>query len=102
MGDLLHDLMTTLHQTQQVMDVAPADFSTEVHKHTFSLMSHRMMPSLYGVLSELKQKTGLSIRSNLLGDVNQVDPQLQRLDTMLIVEGVTEPPPNYNGPRPNR
>ncbi|XP_025023748.1 pre-B-cell leukemia transcription factor 2 isoform X1 [Python bivittatus] len=56
-------------------------------KHT--LNCHRMKPALFTVLCEIKEKTGLSIRSSQ--EEEPVDPQLMRLDNMLLAEGVAGP-----------
>ncbi|XP_026542642.1 pre-B-cell leukemia transcription factor 2-like isoform X4 [Notechis scutatus] len=48
-----------------------------------------MKPALFTVLCEIKEKTGLSIRSSQ--EEEPVDPQLMRLDNMLLAEGVAGP-----------
>ena len=48
-----------------------------------------MKPALFQVLCEIKEKTGLSIRS--APDEEPPDPQLLRLDNMLLAEGVAGP-----------
>uniref|UniRef100_A0A915IYU9 Uncharacterized protein n=1 Tax=Romanomermis culicivorax TaxID=13658 RepID=A0A915IYU9_ROMCU len=53
------------------------------------LNCHRMKPALFQVLCEIKEKTGLSIRNNQ--EEEPTDPQLMRLDNMLVAEGVTGP-----------
>ena len=45
-----------------------------------------MKPALFSVLCEIKEKTVLSLRS--VQDDDPPDPQLMRLDNMLIAEGV--------------
>uniref|UniRef100_A0A8D1YJL1 G-protein-signaling modulator 3 n=2 Tax=Sus scrofa TaxID=9823 RepID=A0A8D1YJL1_PIG len=59
----------------------------EQRKH--ALNCHRMKPALFSVLCEIKEKTGLSIRSSQ--EEEPVDPQLMRLDNMLLAEGVAGP-----------
>merc|ERR1711963_208635 len=59
----------------------------EARKHT--LNCHRMKPALFSVLCEIKEKTVLSLRN--LNDEDPPDPQLMRLDNMLIAEGVAGP-----------
>ncbi|CAJ0920743.1 unnamed protein product [Ranitomeya imitator] len=54
-----------------------------------ALNCHRMKPALFSVLCEIKEKTGLSIRNNQ--EEEPVDPQLMRLDNMLLAEGVAGP-----------
>ena len=45
-----------------------------------------MKPALFSVLCEIKEKTVLSLRN--ITDEDPPDPQLMRLDNMLIAEGV--------------
>lgn len=61
--------------------------SRSPRKH--ALNCHRMKPALFSVLCEIKEKTGLSIRSSQ--EEEPVDPQLMRLDNMLLAEGVAGP-----------
>ncbi|XP_041916223.1 pre-B-cell leukemia transcription factor 3 isoform X1 [Alosa sapidissima] len=77
-GDILQQIMTI---TDQSLDEAQAK------KH--SLNCHRMKPALFSVLCEIKEKTGLSIRGAQEDD--PPDPQLMRLDNMLLAEGVSGP-----------
>uniref|UniRef100_V9KZH6 Pre-B-cell leukemia transcription factor 1 n=1 Tax=Callorhinchus milii TaxID=7868 RepID=V9KZH6_CALMI len=77
-GDILQQIMTI---TDQSLDEAQAK------KH--ALNCHRMKPALFSVLCEIKEKTGLSIRS--AQEEEPVDPQLMRLDNMLLAEGVAGP-----------
>ncbi|XP_028828812.1 pre-B-cell leukemia transcription factor 3 isoform X2 [Denticeps clupeoides] len=77
-GDILHQIMTI---TDQSLDEAQAK------KH--GLNCHRMKPALFSVLCEIKEKTGLSIRGAQEDD--PPDPQLMRLDNMLLAEGVSGP-----------
>ncbi len=56
----------------------------QARKHT--LNCHRMKPALFSVLCEIKEKTVLSLRN--VQDDDPPDPQLMRLDNMLIAEGV--------------
>uniref|UniRef100_A0A672RJK0 Pre-B-cell leukemia transcription factor 3-like n=1 Tax=Sinocyclocheilus grahami TaxID=75366 RepID=A0A672RJK0_SINGR len=77
-GDILHQIMTI---TDQSLDEAQAK------KH--GLSCHRMKPALFSVLCEIKEKTGLSIRGSQ--DEDPSDPQLMRLDNMLLAEGVSGP-----------
>ncbi|XP_071622353.1 pre-B-cell leukemia transcription factor 3 isoform X4 [Heliangelus exortis] len=54
-----------------------------------ALNCHRMKPALFSVLCEIKEKTGLSIRG--AQEEDPPDPQLMRLDNMLLAEGVSGP-----------
>ncbi|XP_048881806.1 pre-B-cell leukemia transcription factor 2 isoform X2 [Brienomyrus brachyistius] len=77
-GDILQQIMTI---TDQSLDEAQAK------KH--ALNCHRMKPALFSVLCEIKEKTGLSMRS--AQEEEPQDPQLVRLDNMLLAEGVAGP-----------
>ena len=46
-----------------------------------------MKPALFSVLCEIKEKTVLSLRN--VHEDEPPDPQLMRLDNMLIAEGVS-------------
>ncbi|ESO09781.1 hypothetical protein HELRODRAFT_195013 [Helobdella robusta] len=78
LGDILQQIMAI---TDQSLDEAQA------RKHT--LNCHRMRNALFQVLCEIKEKTGLSFRG--AEEDNSTDPQLMRLDNMLIAEGVAGP-----------
>ncbi|PAV69888.1 hypothetical protein WR25_04845 [Diploscapter pachys] len=54
-----------------------------------ALSCHPMKSALFEVLCEIKEKTALSIRTG--SDETPEDPQLMRLDNMLIAEGVAGP-----------
>merc|ERR1712210_436461 len=77
------DINTILDQIMAVTDQS----LDEARKHT--LNCHRMKPALFSVLCEIKEKTVLSLRN--LNDEDPPDPQLMRLDNMLIAEGVAGP-----------
>ncbi|XP_077986884.1 pre-B-cell leukemia transcription factor 1-like isoform X5 [Glandiceps talaboti] len=79
-GDILQQIMTI---TDQSLDEAQARYE----KH--ALNCHRMKPALFNVLCEIKEKTVLSIRG--AQEEEPPDPQLMRLDNMLIAEGVAGP-----------
>lgn len=64
----------------------------QARKHT--LNCHRMKPALFSVLCEIKEKTALNLRN--LNDEDPPDPQLMRLDNMLIAEGVAGPDKSGN------
>ncbi len=53
------------------------------------LECHRIKPALYQVLCELKEKTALNMRQSM--DDDPQDPQIARLDNMLLAEGVSGP-----------
>ncbi|XP_032240886.1 pre-B-cell leukemia transcription factor 1 isoform X2 [Nematostella vectensis] len=77
-GDILQQIMSI---TDQSLDEAQAK------KH--ALNCHRMKPALFNVLCEIKEKTVLSIRGSQ--EDEPPDPQLMRLDNMLLAEGVAGP-----------
>ena len=77
-GEILQQIMNI---TDQSLDEAQA------RKHT--LNCHRMKPALFSVLCEIKEKTVLSLRN--AQEEEPPDPQLMRLDNMLIAEGVAGP-----------
>jgi len=56
----------------------------QARKHT--LNCHRMKSALFSVLCEIKERTVLSLRN--VQDDNPPDPQLMRLDNMLVAEGI--------------
>ena len=76
--DLLEQI---LNITDQSLDEAQA------RKHT--LNCHRMKSALFSVLCQIKEKTVLSHRHCEQED--PPDPQIMRLDNMLIAEGVAGP-----------
>ena len=77
-NDLLEQI---LNITEQSLDEAQA------RKHT--LNCHPMKAALFSVLCQIKEKTVLSHRHCEQED--PPDPQLMRLDNMLIAEGVAGP-----------
>lgn len=79
-----------LNITDQSLDEAQA------RKHT--LNCHRMKPALFSVLCEIKERTALSLRN--LNEDDPPDPQLMRLDNMLIAEGVAGPDKSGNAVAP--
>jgi len=70
----------------QIMTITDQSLD-EARKH--QLNNHRMKPALFSVLCEIKEKTVLSLRN--VNDEDPPDPQLMRLDNMLIAEGVAGP-----------
>lgn len=73
-----------LNITDQTLDEAQS------RKH--SLSAHRMKSALFSVLCEIKERTGITTRN--VTDDDPSDPQLMRLDNMLIAEGVAGPDKN--------
>ncbi|XP_051989047.1 pre-B-cell leukemia transcription factor 1-like isoform X2 [Xyrauchen texanus] len=65
--------------------VLPLNFQHRKH----ALNCHRMKPALFSVLCEIKEKTVLSIRG--VQEEDPPDPQIMRLDNMLLAEGVSGP-----------
>lgn len=76
--DINQILDQILNITDQSLDEAQA------RKHT--LNCHRMKSALFSVLCEIKERTVLSLRN--VQDDNPPDPQLMRLDNMLVAEGI--------------
>ena len=64
--------------------LTPFKFILQARKHT--LNCHRMKGALFSVLCEIKERTVLSLRN--VQDDNPPDPQLMRLDNMLVAEGI--------------
>ena len=81
-SDINQILDQILNITDQSLDEAQA------RKHT--LNSHRMKPALFSVLCGIKERTVLSLRQSQHED-NLPDPQLLRLDNMLVAEGIAGP-----------
>lgn len=79
LNDLLAQLMSISEQT--------LDDHTQQRKQ--QLQTHRMKSALFEVLCEVKEKTALSIRGGQ--EETPEDPQLMRLDNMLVAEGVAGP-----------
>lgn len=73
---------------QQIINITDQSLD-EAQQRKHQLNCHRMKPALFQVLCEVKEKTVLSIRNNQ--DDEPTDPQLMRLDNMLVAEGVTGP-----------
>lgn len=77
-GDILQQIMAI---TDESLDEAQA------RKH--ALNCHRMKPALFSVLCDIKERTALGIRG--VQEEDCPDPQIMRLDNMLLAEGVTGP-----------
>uniref|UniRef100_A0A7N8WJK5 Pre-B-cell leukemia transcription factor 1-like n=1 Tax=Mastacembelus armatus TaxID=205130 RepID=A0A7N8WJK5_9TELE len=77
-GDILQQIMTI---TDESLDEAQA------RKH--ALNCHRMKAALFSVLCEIKEKAALSVRG--IQEEDPPEPQLMRLDNMLLAEGVAGP-----------
>ncbi|XP_055332233.1 homeobox protein extradenticle-like [Paramacrobiotus metropolitanus] len=72
----------------QIMDITNQSLEeAQTRKH--ALNCHPMKQALFSVLCEIKDKTALSLRT--CQDDEPPDPQLMRLDNMLIAEGVSGP-----------
>ncbi|KAI1724680.1 PBC domain-containing protein [Ditylenchus destructor] len=69
------------------ISIETLDENTQNNK--LQLQCHRMKESLFAVLIDLKDKTSLSIRHG--PEEQPDDPQLMRLDNMLVAEGVAGP-----------
>lgn len=80
LSDLITQLMTI---SEQPLD---GDVSQQRKQQ---LLTHRMQSALFAVLCEIKEKTVLSIRNGQ--EETPEDPQLMRLDNMLVAEGVAGP-----------
>ncbi|XP_076347698.1 pre-B-cell leukemia transcription factor 1-like isoform X3 [Tachypleus tridentatus] len=80
-----HDISDILQQIMNITDQSLDE--AQARKHT--LNCHRMKPALFSVLCEIKEKTVLSLRNTQ--EEEPPDPQLMRLDNMLIAEGVAGP-----------
>ncbi|TPP57556.1 Pre-B-cell leukemia transcription factor [Fasciola gigantica] len=82
----------TGRELQRLLSVAHQSLD-EAQERKQSLNSHRLKPALYSVFCEIKEKTALSLRNSAASAVedeaNSPDPQLLRLDKMLVAEGVT-------------
>merc|ERR1712015_71310 len=76
---------TNYSDINQILDQSLDE--AQARKHT--LNCHRMKGALFSVLCEIKERTSLSIRN--MNEDDPPDPQLMRLDNMLIAEGVAGP-----------
>lgn len=72
----------------QIMNISDQSLD-EAQQRKHQLNCHRMKPALFQVLCEIKEKTVLSHRNTQEEEPN--DPQLMRLDNMLVAEGVSGP-----------
>lgn len=77
-GSLLQQIMVI---TEESLDEAQA--------RKLALNGHRLKPALFSVLCEIKERTALSIRS--FQEEETPDPEVLRLDNMLLAEGVAGP-----------
>lgn len=73
---------------QQIMSITSQSLK-DAQERKDELECHRIKPALYQVLCELKDKTALNMRST--NDDDAQDPQIARLDNMLMAEGVSGP-----------
>ncbi|KFD55625.1 hypothetical protein M514_03373 [Trichuris suis] len=79
------DINDLLKQIMNITDQSLDEAQTRKHQ----LNCHRMKAALFSVLCDIKEKTVLSIRNST--DEEPADPQLMRLDNMLVAEGVAGP-----------
>lgn len=71
---------------QQIMGITEESLDeAQARKH--ALNCHRMKPALFSVLCDIKERSALSLRG--IQEDSSPDPQIMRLDNMLIAEGVT-------------
>lgn len=77
-GDLLAQVMSITSQGLK-----------DAQEKKLELEKNRLRPALYQVLCELKEKTALNMRQTV--DDDPQDPQIARLDNMLMAEGVSGP-----------
>eukprot|EP00090_Calanus_glacialis_P011880 TRINITY_DN2027_c0_g1_i1.p1 TRINITY_DN2027_c0_g1~~TRINITY_DN2027_c0_g1_i1.p1 ORF type:complete len:339 (-),score=64.79 TRINITY_DN2027_c0_g1_i1:295-1311(-) len=76
----------------EILDrILQSDMSID-NSRKISINSHRMKPALFSVFCEIKERTCLNY--NNLDHEDPPDPQLMRLDNMLIAEGVAGPDKN--------
>ncbi|CDI98526.1 pre B cell leukemia transcription factor 3 [Echinococcus multilocularis] len=89
---LEHRTQVTGRELQELLSVSHQSID-EAQERKQALNNHRLKPALYNVFCEIKEKTALSLRSTAAAsteeELNAPDPQLLRLDKMLIAEGVT-------------
>lgn len=79
------DINSLLHQIMSITSQSLRD----AQERKDELECHRIKPALYQVLCELKEKTALNMRQSM--DEDPQDPQIARLDNMLMAEGVSGP-----------
>lgn len=72
----------------QIMSITSQSLK-DAQERKDELECHRIKPALYQVLCELKEKTALNMRQSM--DEDPQDPQIARLDNMLLAEGVSGP-----------
>jgi len=80
-SDISKLLEQMLNITDQSLD--------EAQSRKAMLNAHRMKPALFAVLCQIKEKTMLSQR--YMDSEDPPDPQIMRLDNMLIAEGIVGP-----------
>ena len=72
----------------QIMSITTQSLK-DTDEKKLELECHRIKPALYQVLCEIKEKTALNMRQSM--DDDPQDPQIARLDNMLMAEGVSGP-----------
>ncbi|KAK7885878.1 hypothetical protein WMY93_025499 [Mugilogobius chulae] len=87
----MHSLnrLTRRHSTGPTRETRAWIMGRKTDMKETCLNCHRMKPALFSVLCEIKEKTGLSMRN--APEEEPQDPQLVRLDNMLLAEGVSGP-----------
>ncbi|TKR67879.1 hypothetical protein L596_023959 [Steinernema carpocapsae] len=86
----MHPPATSLNDLlRQVVQISEQTLDDNAQSRKMNLQCHRMKNALFEVFCEVKEKTALSIRGGQ--DETPEDPQLMRLDNMLVAEGVAGP-----------
>uniref|UniRef100_A0A0N4ZG18 Homeobox domain-containing protein n=1 Tax=Parastrongyloides trichosuri TaxID=131310 RepID=A0A0N4ZG18_PARTI len=70
----------------KLMIIADEPLDDKANQIKLELKNHRLKSALFNVFVEIKEKTAVS--SKLKQDIEEEDPQLMRLDNMLIAEGI--------------
>lgn len=82
------------HLLQQIMGITSQSLKDAQEKKD-ELENNPLKPALYQVLFELKEKISLNMRQSM--DDDPQDPQIARLDNMLMAEGVSGPDRGLGG-----
>ncbi|KAG7486717.1 pre-B-cell leukemia transcription factor 1-like isoform X2 [Solea senegalensis] len=85
LGQTQRDIGEILQKIMAITDESLEE--AQARKH--ALNCHRLKPALFGVLCEVKERTALNMGD--IKDETPPDPQVMRLDNMLIAEGVAGP-----------
>ncbi|KAM3623390.1 uncharacterized protein V6R79_010577 [Siganus canaliculatus] len=84
-GQPQQDIGGILQQIMAITDESLDEAQTRKH----ALNCHRMKPALFSVLCDIKERSALSLRG--IQEDDGPDPQIMRLDNMLLAEGVAGP-----------